>query len=135
MPNYIYANTHHLIHISLSISSIILSAYNIVSIVRYCNNGLSVHNFPVDVMKLQKFSLFKLDNIVMKTLEATTQLFGFNQCLPMRQSNQRLTYRGPHQHKYDVIDTLFYSVVIHNDTTSVELIVGTKILITDVYVI
>ena len=51
------------------------------------------------------------------------------------QSNDRLTYRGPRQHKYDVIDTFLYSVKILNNNTSVELIVGTKTLITYVYAI
>ena len=53
----------------------------------------------------------------------------------MRQYNKRLPYRGPHLQKYDVNDTFFYSVIIHNNNTSIELIVGTKTLITDVYAI
>ena len=88
-PNYIYATIHHLIYRSLSISAIIPVAYTTTYLVRYCTNGLSGRNRPVDVKKLRKFSLFKPDNIVMKTLEATTQLGGFNKRLLMRKSNNR----------------------------------------------
>ena len=89
VPKYIYATTHHLILRSLSITAIISTAYTIASIVRYYISGVSRRNLPVDVKKLRKFFLFKTDNIVMKTLEATTQLGGFDQRLPMRQYNKR----------------------------------------------
>ena len=69
----------------------------------------------------------------MKTLEATTQLGGFNQRLPMRKSNNRFPCIGPHRHEDDAIDTFFSSVKSHEGTTAVELIVGTKTLITYVY--
>ena len=107
-PNYIYATTHHLISSSLSIAAIIPAVYTITSLVHYYINGLSGQNHPVDVKMLHTFFLFKPDNIVMKTLEATRQIGEFNQCRPMRQSNKRFPYRGPHQHKYDAIDTFLY---------------------------
>ena len=84
--NYIYPTTHHLISSSSSIYNIIPAAYTIASLVRYYINGLSGRKRPVDVKKLRKFSLIKLDNIVMDTLEATTQLVGFSQSLPTRSS-------------------------------------------------
>ena len=55
-PNYIYATTHHLIYISSSITTIIPAAYNIASLVRYCINGLSGSNRPVDVNNIHNFS-------------------------------------------------------------------------------
>ena len=78
---------------------------------------------------------FKMGNFVMKTLEATNQLGGFNQCLPMSKSNKIYPYSESHQRKDDAIDTLFYSVKYHNGTTVIELIVGTKTILTDVYAI
>ena len=71
----------------------------------------------------------------MKTLKATTQLGGFNQHLLMIKSNNNFTYSGPHQHEYDSITTLLSSLQDHNDTTSVEIIFGTKTLLTDVWAI
>ena len=71
----------------------------------------------------------------MKTLEATYQLDGFNQNIPMSQYNKHLYYIRTHQHEDDAIDTFFSSVRFHDRTTAVELIVGTKTLLTDVYAI
>ena len=71
----------------------------------------------------------------MKTLEDMTQLGGFNKRLLMRQSNKHFPYSGPHLNKDDAIDTFFSSVKSHNGTTDVEVIVGTKTLLTDVYAI
>ena len=70
---------------------------------------------------------------MIKTLEATTQLGGFNQHLPMRQYNKRFPYSEPQQNEDDAIDTFFYSVKAHDDTIAVELIVGTKELLMNVY--
>ena len=50
----------------------------------------------------------------------------YNRCLP---------YSGPHQHEDDPLDTLFSSVKSHNIYTAVEIIFGTKTLLTDVYAI
>ena len=119
----------------MSNSEIIPAVYTITSLVRYCINSLSGINQPVYVKKLHKFSLFKPDNIVMKTLEATIQIGGFNQCRPMRQYNKRFPYRGPHQHEDDAIDAFLYSLKYHDVTTYVELIVGTNKLLVDVYTI
>ena len=81
------------------------------------------------------FLLFKLDTIVMKILEATTQLVGFTQSLPMRKYNNIFSYRGPHWNKDGAIDTFLYSVKSHNGTTAVELIFGTKTLLTNFYAV
>ena len=62
----------------------------------------------------------------METLEAPTQLGGFNQHLLMRQYNNCLSYSGTHQHEDDAIDTFFPLVKSH------EIMVDTKTLITDV---
>ena len=64
--NHIYANTHHLIYISLSIAAFVPVAYTIASFSHYFINGLSGHNLQVDVNKISRFILFKPDNIVMK---------------------------------------------------------------------
>ena len=71
----------------------------------------------------------------MNTLEATTQLDGFNQRLLMRKSNKRLPSSRPHQHKDDAIDTFFSSVKDHDGNTNFELTVCTKTIFLDVYVI
>ena len=71
----------------------------------------------------------------MNTQEAKTQLGGFNQRLLMRQSNNHFPYSGTHQHKDESIDTFFSSVESHDVTINVELVVGTKTLLTDVYAI
>ena len=71
----------------------------------------------------------------MKTLEATTQLGGFNQFSMMNQSNKRLPYIGNHWHKDDAIITFLSSLKSHCGNTAVKLIVGTKELFTDVYAI
>ena len=102
--NYIYATTNHLIYRPLSISVIIPATYIITSLVRYFINGLSGRNCLVDVNKLRSFFLFNTYNAVMKTLEATTQLGGFNQRLPKRQYNKCFPYRGPHQHGEDSVN-------------------------------
>ena len=71
----------------------------------------------------------------MNTLEDTTQLGGFIQRLPIRQSNKCFPYSGHHQHEDDPIGTFFSSVKYHNVITAFELIVVTKTLLTDVYAI
>ena len=98
-------------------------------------NGLYGLNSLVDVKKLSKSFLFKPDNIFMKTLEATTKLGGFNQCLPIRNSNKQFLYSGNHLREDDDINTFFSLVPSHDVTTAVELIFGTKTLVTDVYAI
>ena len=74
--------------ISSSITMIVNAEYNIASLVRYRINFLSGQNRPVDFKKPRSFLLFKPDNILMKTLEATTQLGGLNQHLKMRHSKK-----------------------------------------------
>ena len=71
----------------------------------------------------------------MKTLEDTTQLGVLNQRLPMRKYNNCLPYRGPHQQDDYSFGTFFSSVKYHDRNTAVEIIVGTKTLLTDVYAI
>ena len=71
----------------------------------------------------------------MKNLEAMTQLGGFNQRLPMRQFNKSFPYSVPHPHEDDAIYSFFSSVKSHDSTTTVELIVGNKTLLTYVYAI
>ena len=68
----------------------------------------------------------------MKTIEAISQPGGFNQRLPIRQSDKCFPYSGHHQHKDDAIDTFLSSVRSHDGTTAVEFIVGAKTLLTDV---
>ena len=83
-PNYVYATTHQLIYRPLYMSAIVITAYTIASLVHYFINGLSGRKPPVDVKRLERFLLFNTDNVVMKNIEATYQLGGFNQRLPMR---------------------------------------------------
>ena len=135
VTNYVYAATHHLISRSLSIAAILPAAYTIASLSRYCINTLSGRNRLVYFKKLKRLFLFNPDNVMRKTLEATTQLGGLNQFLMMRQSNNILPYSGPHQYKDETINTLFYSVQDPDGTTAVEFIVRTKTLIMDVYAI
>ena len=132
-PNYFYATTHHLISSSLYIAKIVPDAYTITSLVRYCINVLSGRHRQVDVKKLRRLFLFKIYYVMMKTIEATPQLGGFNQHLPMRQSNNCFPYSRPRRHKDDAIDNFFSSVQDHNGTTTVEIIVGTNTLLTDIY--
>ena len=134
-PRYIYDTTRHLISISLYITTILGSEYTVASLVRYCINSLSRRNRPVDIKKLSKFFLFKPDNTVMKTLEATTQLGGFNKLLLIRQSNKHFPYSGTHQHEDDAIVAFFSSVKSHGGTTTVEIVFVTKTLLMDVYYI
>ena len=134
-PNYVYATTNHLIDSSLFITKIIPAAYTIAILVLYCINGISRRNFPVDVKKLRRFFLFKPDNVVMKTLDATTQFGGFNLRILMIQSNKRFPYNRPLRHKDDAIDNLFSYVQAHDSTATVETIVITKTLLTNVYAI
>ena len=75
-------------------------------LVRNWINSLSGHNWPVDVNKPRKFFLFKPENIVMKILEATTQIVGFNQRLPC-DSPKKSPYSGPQWNEDDAIDTFF----------------------------
>ena len=63
------------------------------------------------------------------------QLGVFNQCRLMRQSNNIFPYIGPHRHEDDTIDTFLFSLKSHDGTTNVEIIVGTKTLLMDVYAI
>ena len=135
LSNYIYATTHHLISISSSIAAIIPALCTIASLFQYCINGLSWRNCHVDVKKLHNFLLFKPDNIVIKILEATTQLCDFNEHLPMKQYNKIFPYSGPHWHKDDAIDTFLFSVKAHNSTTAAKIIVGANTLLTDGYCI
>ena len=114
------------------ITAIVPDSYTIDFLVCFCINGLSIFNFPVDGKKLCKLFLFKADNIVMKNLEATTQLGGFNQRLPTSEYKNRLPYSGPHWHKDDAIDTFSSSVKSHDGTTTIYLIFGTNTLLTDV---
>ena len=90
---------------SSSISAVVTATKTIASLVRYCINGVSGHNRPVYVNKLRRLFLFKPADIVMKTLEATNQLGGFNQRLPTRHPNKKFLYIGPHQHEDDIINT------------------------------
>ena len=53
----------------------------------------------------------------------------------MIHSNKKFPYSRSQQHKFDTIDTFFSSVHAHDVTTTVELIVGTNTLCTDVYAI
>ena len=61
----------------------------------------------MNVKKLGKLFFFKPDNIVMNTLEVTTQICGFNQRLPMWNFNKQFPYSGTHRHKDDDIDIFF----------------------------
>ena len=70
-PNYIYANTNQLISNSFYIAVFVPASYTTDSFPHYFINGLFVHNLPVDVNKIIIFFLFNIDNVVMKTLEAT----------------------------------------------------------------
>ena len=72
---------------------------------------------------------------MMKTLEATTQLGGFNQHLLMRHYNKHFPYSGPQWHKDGAINTIFYSVQTRDVINTIEIIVGTNTLPTDVYAI
>ena len=75
---------------SYYIVTIVTSDYTIASLVRYCINDLYGCNRSADINKIRRLFLFKPSNIVMKNLEATTQLGGFNQLLQMRHPNKRL---------------------------------------------
>ena len=110
VPNYVYATTHNLISNSSSISAIVPKAYTIALLVCYSINVLSVRNCPADVNKLRRFFLFNPDVVMMKTIEATTQLGGSNQHLQMIQSNEIFHYSGPRQHEDDAVNNLFSSV-------------------------
>ena len=96
-------------------------------------NGISGHKYTVDVKKIRRFFLFKPGNVVMKTLEATTQFGDFNLRLLMIQSNKRFPYIRHCQHKDDATDKFFSYVQEHYGTVAVELIVLTKTLLTNVY--
>ena len=117
------------------IAAIVLASYNIASLLPYCINGLSDRNRPMNINKLRRFFLFNPDNILMKTLKATTQIGGFSQHLPMRQYNKQFPYSGTRRNKDDAIDTFFSSLRAYDGTNNVEIIVGTKTLLTDVYAI
>ena len=82
--NYVYADTCKLISSVSARTDTIPFLCTVSSLVRYCINGLSICKSPMYVNKIRKFFLFNPENIFMKTLEATTQLSGFNQCLPIR---------------------------------------------------
>ena len=134
-PNYLYAAASQIISRISYVAAISATACIVDSLVRYFINILSVHNCPIDVKKLQKFFFFNTDNIFMNTIKATTQLSGFNQRLLMRQSNKRFPYSGHHWNEDDAIDTFFSSVPSHYGTAFIEIIVGIKTLLNDVYVI
>ena len=87
----------------------------------------------MDVKKLSRFFLFNPDNIVIKTLEAATQLVSFNQRLTMRHHNRIFPYNAPHRHENDTINTFLSFSRTHYGTITVKLIVVTKTLLTDVY--
>ena len=87
----------------------------------------------MEIKKPRRLFLFKPDNIVIKTLEDTTKIDGFNKHLQMRQYNNWFTYSGPHRHEDDNINTFVYYVCAQDGTTAIELIFGTKTLLTDVY--
>ena len=97
-PNYVYTATRRLISIISAVTDIIKTVFNVNTLVRYCINYLSGRNIPVGVKKFRKFLLFDPDIIVMKALEATTQIGGFNQHLPIQQSRERFLYSDPHRH-------------------------------------
>ena len=132
-PNYVYVATHKLMSSSSYIAACVPSVYTIYSMVCYCINGLYGRNHPGDMKKLSRFFLFKPDSNAMKIIEATTKIGGFNQHLPMRQSNQWYPYSGLKWHKDDTINTLYSSVWDQNGTTAIGFIVGTNTLLTDVY--
>ena len=71
----------------------------------------------------------------MEALEAITKIGGFNQGFLMQHYNKCSPYSGPHRHKDDAIYNFFSSVPAHNGTTSIELILVTKTLLTNVYMI
>ena len=71
----------------------------------------------------------------MKTLKAATLVGAFNQRLQTRHSNKRFPYSRPYKHEYDRINNFFSSVQANNITYSIELVVVTKTLLTDVYAI
>ena len=71
-PNYVYAAARQLIDSISAVTCIVLTVCTVAALVRYCINGLSGRNSPVDAKNIQKLCFFKSDNIFMKTLEATT---------------------------------------------------------------
>ena len=71
----------------------------------------------MEVKKIRSLFLFNTDNIVKKILEATTQVYGFNQRLPMIQPKNQFPYSRPHQNEDSTIDTFFSSVRDHYGTT------------------
>ena len=133
VPNYVYATTHDLISNSSSISAVASEAYTIASLVCYSFNVLSGHNLPADVNKLRRFFLLNPDVVMMKTIETTTQLGGSNQRLQKGQSHKSFPCSSPHQHKDDVINNLLSTVWSHDGNIAIELIVGTRTLLMDLY--
>ena len=133
--NYVYVAAREIISIISAVTAIVPTVFSVTDFVHYYSHGLSGHNIPVEVKKFTLLFLFKPENIVIKTLETTTKIGGFNQSLQMKQSNKLFPYSGSHRHKYDAIDTFFLSVPYHDGATDVELIFGTKKLLTDVYAI
>ena len=105
----------------------------IAALIRYCINGLSSRNCPVNAGKLRKFFLFKPDNIFMNNIEAAAQLGGSNQHLPIQQSNKRFPYSGHRWHEDDDINTFFSSVPNRDGTIYVEKLLGTNTLLTGLY--
>ena len=76
--NYVYAYMSQYISSVSVINSIVLDGCTVAALVHYCINGFSGCNLPMDVSKIRNLLLFKPENIVMKTIEATTQIIGFN---------------------------------------------------------
>ena len=70
---------------------------------------------------------------MMKTIEATTQFCCSNQHLQMIQFHKSFHYIRTHQNEDDAINNFFPSVWSHDGNTAIELIVGTRILLMDVY--
>ena len=68
--NYVYAPARQVIASISAFTDIVTTVCYVAALVRYCTNGISVYNIPVEVKKLKKIFLFNPDNIVMKTLEA-----------------------------------------------------------------
>ena len=85
--NYVYSAARQFIDIISYITVSVLTVCTVSALVRYCINGLSGRNSPVDIKKYCNLFLFDPDNIVIKTLEVTTQLGSFNQRLLMQQFN------------------------------------------------
>ena len=128
-PNYVYAAMRQLISSISYITYIVPGFCTVPDLLCYWINGIYVRNCPVDVNKPRKLFIFNPENIFMKNIKATTQIGGFNQSLPILQSNKRFLCSGRQRHKDDAIENFLLSVPAHDGTTSVELIARTKTLL------